>query len=96
MAQILPIHVGTLESVVLDLNSRIPLWAAALSTSQSPIWVVDQHTGFERDDFRDGIHPNEVGDRKMAAKWYPAVVEAAQSVLMSTVGSEHARSRYDL
>lgn len=66
--------------MILELNSRIPLWAASLSTAQSPILVVDQHTDFKVGDVRDGVHPNEAGDRKMAAKWYPALVQAIHLV----------------
>jgi lysophospholipase L1-like esterase len=62
------------------MSGRIPLWAASLSTSQSPIFIVDQHTGFEDDDFRDGVHPNEAGDRKIAAKFYPVLLEAIRSI----------------
>jgi hypothetical protein len=27
-------------------------------------------------DLRDGVHPNTSGDQKMAAKWYPALINA--------------------
>jgi lysophospholipase L1-like esterase len=80
VAQIIPLNIGIAETQVLELNARIPLWARSLSTARSPISVVDQHTGFTAADLRDGIHPNESGDRKMAARWFPALIRAIHSV----------------
>lgn len=34
-------------------------------------------------DERDGLHPNAAGDAKMAAVWYPAVVNAANIIASS-------------
>ena len=59
---------------IATLNSRIPTWAAGLSTTQSPIRVVDQHSGFNaRADMIDGLHPNASGEEKMAQRWLDAV-----------------------
>lgn len=56
------------------LNNAIPAWASSKSTSQSPITVVDQWSGFSTaSDSIDGVHPNDSGNQKMAAKWYPAL-----------------------
>jgi acyl-CoA thioesterase-1 len=68
------------ENHVLELNARIPLWALSLSTRNSPIWIVDQHANFTAGDFRDGLHPNKAGDRKMAARWYPVLAKAVHLV----------------
>jgi hypothetical protein len=38
--------------------------------------VVDQHTGIEAADLRDGVHPSDAGDRKMTERWYPVLVKA--------------------
>jgi lysophospholipase L1-like esterase len=62
------------------LNAAIPAWAASKNTTKSPIWVVDQYTGFSTSDLRDGVHPNANGDAKMAAKWMPALVNAIKVV----------------
>lgn len=52
--------------------------------------MVDQYTGFDAaNDLRDGVHPNAAGDTKMAAKWYPALVQAIDSV---TQGTEESKS----
>ena len=78
-AQIIPLLVN--DSAVVDLNAGIPAWAASKNSSVSPIWVVDQYTGFLRSDLRnDGIHPNDSGDHKMEAKWYPAMLQAIASL----------------
>jgi lysophospholipase L1-like esterase len=61
-------------SRVVALNQQIPAWASALSTTQSPIIVVDQWTGFSAAaDTGDGVHPNDSGIRKMADRLFPAV-----------------------
>ena len=60
---------------IAALNSAIVAWAPLHSTTASPIGVVDQNTGFDAvADTRDGVHPNDVGSQKMAAKW-DAVLE---------------------
>lgn len=68
---------GVIQSRIQSLNSAIVPWAQGLNNTASPIWVVDQYTGFSNTaDLRDGIHPNDAGDRKMASVWYPALVNA--------------------
>jgi chitodextrinase/lysophospholipase L1-like esterase len=64
----------------VDLNNAIPGWAASLTTTQSPITVVDQWTGFSTTtDTYDGIHPNAAGDQKISDKWFPALTAALGS-----------------
>jgi len=67
-----------------DLNAAIPAWAALKNTTESPIWIVDQQTGYIGSDNRDGLHPGDSGDSKMAAKWYPAMIAAIKSLQNST------------
>ncbi|GAM39901.1 hypothetical protein TCE0_034r11823 [Talaromyces pinophilus] len=88
VAQILPIFVGSDNTQVQALNSAIPSWAASQNTTQSPIWVVDQYDGVSPSDLRDDVHPNSSGDSKMAAKWYPAVVDAVNTVLGATMTTQ--------
>ncbi|MGX7828650.1 GDSL-type esterase/lipase family protein [Actinokineospora sp. 24-640] len=65
---------------VANLNAAIPGWAAAKHTSRSPVTVVDQWAGFATaTDTYDGVHPNAAGDRKIADKWYPALLDALSS-----------------
>ncbi len=77
VARIIPMSASacaTCPADVVTLNNAIPGWASGMSTSQSPITVVDQWTGFNADtDTRDGVHPNDAGEQKMADKWYPAL-----------------------
>jgi lysophospholipase L1-like esterase len=51
--------------------------AKSLTTAASPITVVDQWTGFDDDtDTYDGVHPDDAGNQKIAARWYPSVSAA--------------------
>jgi hypothetical protein len=78
VAKILPMTPSNCSACyqrVVDLNAAIPAWASGKSTTQSPIVVVDQWTGFNTaTDTTDGVHPNSAGDKKMSDKWYPALV----------------------
>ncbi len=63
------------------LNNAIDGWAAGKTTTQSPIVVVDQWTGFNTaTDTYDGVHPNAAGDQKMSDRWYPALVSALTGI----------------
>ncbi len=74
VAQIIPMHPNdTLDykSIILDLNTAMVGWANNLSTSESPIILCDQYTGFSTDtDTYDGVHPNASGGQKMCDRWY--------------------------
>lgn len=61
---------------VKALNRQIPAWAENLSTARSPVYVVDQWTGFEtaRHTY-DGVHPTLDGAKKMADAWFAALVQ---------------------
>lgn len=61
---------------VEELNERIPEWAAAHDTVDSPIIVADQFEGFDADtDTYDGLHTNDSGAQKMADRWFEALQE---------------------
>jgi hypothetical protein len=79
-AQIIPLAPGPefgctdCQQRAVNLNSQIPAWAAGLSTERSPIVVVDQWTGFDPAvDTYDGVHPDEDGNAKIAARWFAAL-----------------------
>ncbi|KAI0197856.1 carbohydrate esterase family 3 protein [Astrocystis sublimbata] len=76
VAQIIPMGFGNYNTAIQNLNKAIPTWAEGLNKTESPIWVVDQYTGFASGDLRDGIHPNKAGDTKMTDVWYPALLHA--------------------
>jgi uncharacterized protein (TIGR03382 family) len=74
LAQLIPLDNGLKNPEVTALNARIPEVAAAKSTEESPVIVVDQNTGFNAvTDTHDGAHPNEIGEEKMAQKWFAAL-----------------------
>lgn len=78
---------------VIALNQAIPAWAATLSTSASPIIVVDQWTDFDAvADTNDGVHPNAIGDQKMAAVWFDALVNVLEGNPMSSSSASSAAS----
>lgn len=57
-----------------ELALAIDGWAEELTTEKSPIYVVDQFTGFDAmTDTYDGVHPNEAGSVKMCNKWYDSL-----------------------
>ncbi len=75
VAQIIPLNPANCAECanrVVAFNAAIPSWAAGKTTAQSPITVVDQWTGFNPvTDTGDGAHPNDLGIRKMADRWFP-------------------------
>ncbi len=74
VAQIIPVAPDSCPECpqrTIALNNAIPSWAQGLSTSRSPIIVVDQWSGFDAStDTYDGVHPNDNGIRKIADNWY--------------------------
>lgn len=55
-------------------NDAIEAMGKAKSTDRSPVVIVAQDDGFDPSaDTYDGTHPNEVGEKKMAAKWTEAI-----------------------
>ncbi|KAK5661605.1 hypothetical protein OQA88_9705 [Cercophora sp. LCS_1] len=78
VAQIIPLP--AVDRQVQELNRAIPAWAESKNSSASPIWLVDQWTGFTSADLKDGIHPSESGDAKMAERFWPALVRAIGTI----------------
>jgi len=77
VAQIMPMAPSNCPDCgrrVAELNARIPSWAAAHTTARSPVIVVDQWTGVDPEaDTRDGVHPNDSGNQKVADRWAAAL-----------------------
>ena len=66
IASLWPCHAQMPEFI-----ARLPALAAAKSTAESPISVVDQHTGFDPATMTwDGQHPNEQGESLIAERWF--------------------------
>jgi lysophospholipase L1-like esterase len=98
VAQIIPIGISTsYNTKIQELNKAIIPWAQGLNTTASPIWVVDQYTGFSGTaDLRDGVHPNDAGDVKMANVWYPALVTALQAAKADKVAVMEAEAKREV
>src|SRR5688572_14129863 len=72
MAKIIPSRV--LNNNIIALNNQIPGVVSAKNTAQSPVVLVDQFAGYDAfADNYDEYHPNPRGERKMTAKWLPAL-----------------------
>ena len=53
------------------LNGNLPALVADKGQAESPIVLVDQHTGFDPSTMTyDGTHPNAIGDSRMADRWF--------------------------
>lgn len=76
LAQLIPLVTAppTPNNDINVLNDLLPALAQQKSTLQSPIYLVDQHTGFDASaDLYDYIHPSASGEEKMAVRWYAAL-----------------------
>ncbi|WP_426061821.1 GDSL-type esterase/lipase family protein [Hymenobacter sp. B1770] len=76
LAKIIPtVSVAPYENDgIRQLNALLPDLAKQKNTAQSPVVIVDQYTGMSIvTDMYDGIHPNQVGEEKMAVRWYDAL-----------------------
>ncbi|KAH8719183.1 SGNH hydrolase-type esterase domain-containing protein [Phaeosphaeriaceae sp. PMI808] len=91
VAQIIPIGIGSYNTKIQQLNAAIIPWAQGLNKTASPIWVVDQYTGFSTSDLRDGVHPNDSGDTKMTNVWYPAITRAFAAAKAEKASATKAR-----
>ncbi|MBT1700332.1 hypothetical protein KK083_25825 [Fulvivirgaceae bacterium PWU4] len=71
--------IGTTRSAntgIIALNNQMDGIAAEKSTGASRVIVVDQYTGFNPvTDTQEGIHPNAIGEEKMAQKWFEAITQ---------------------
>ncbi len=66
---------------VIELNAAIPAWAAAISTSASPVSVVDCWDGYsDALDTVDGVHPNDAGNTILANDWFAPLSSAIVKV----------------
>lgn len=77
---------GDSDKRIVELNNAIPGWATTNTTTESPITVVDNFTGFNpATDTTDGEHPNTQGDQKLAGKFYPALEKGIKEVASPTI-----------
>jgi len=74
LAQLIPTHPQ--YKSIQKLNAKIPELARSKDTTESPVIVVNHENRFKASvDTYDGVHPNESGEEKMAAKWHAAIVK---------------------
>ena len=80
LSQIIPMSPAgctTCASDVVAFNNAIPSLVASLQSAQSPIYIVDQWTGFDlATDTYDAVHPVTSGFIKMANRFFPVVAQA--------------------
>jgi acyl-CoA thioesterase-1 len=70
LAQVIPSTEDALADIP-SLNAQIPALVAVKSTSQSLVIAVDQYSDFDAaSDTWDGVHPNPVGEQKIADRWF--------------------------
>ncbi len=75
LAQIIPTTRNANDKLT-QLNALMQGIVDEKNTTQSPIILVDQNTGFDPlTETYDGIHPNLQGEGKMAQRWFDALVE---------------------
>ena len=79
LAQVIPSTPSALAALP-TFNAAIPQVAANTTTPESRVIVVDHFAGFDPFvDTYDGVHPNAVGEQKMAEQW----ISALQTILGS-------------
>lgn len=70
LAAIIPVDHGRVGERFRKFNAGLTALSRQLDTTASRVVLIDQWTGFDAAiDTRDGVHPNESGNRKMAEKW---------------------------
>jgi lysophospholipase L1-like esterase len=78
LAQLIPAAppYAQINPTITALNALLPALAQAKMSAQSPVVIVDHHTGFSQQagvDLHDGLHPNAQGEEKLAARWFQAL-----------------------
>lgn len=62
------------SKAVIEFNKAILQYGKAKNSTASPIIIVDQFTDVNPAvDMYDDIHPNAIGEKKMAEKWFDAI-----------------------
>ena len=64
------------------LNTQLPALAASKNQPDSPVVLVDQYSGFDPTTMTfDGEHPNDIGESRMADKWFEKLVPVLETIL---------------
>ncbi len=88
VAQIVPnFEDNGAEGIVRDYNSRIPSVVAQFAQWGRVVKMVDMHSGMDRSDFVDNVHPNFAGYEKMANRWR-AEINSLSAVALPAIPGE--------
>jgi lysophospholipase L1-like esterase len=91
VAQITPMapsNCGGCGAGIVALNAAIPAWAQNISTTTSPVSVVDLWDGYSTSkDTGDGVHPNDAGNAILAKDWFPPLSSAIVRVGGAATGT---------
>jgi hypothetical protein len=77
---VIPLSLGS-NSNIQALNARIPEWAKGLNSTESPIVIADCYTGYSTSMLRDGVHPNLDGDKLIASRVGPLLLDYVKQSL---------------
>lgn len=69
------------NNAIVSLNAAIPAWAESQNSTESPIVIADCNTGFTTSMLRDGVHPNEQGDRLIQSRISPLLINYVKESL---------------
>lgn len=74
LAKIIPLRTGP---EIPRLNQLIARLTKKITTPQSPVVIVDMYSGFSINMHmqKDKIHPNAEGEKKMAKRWFDALIK---------------------
>lgn len=70
--QVIPLPLSS--AGIVNINKAIPDWAAKNNSTDSPIVIADCFTDFPSSDLRDGVHPNLAGDKIIASRVGPLLL----------------------
>ncbi|KAL8758639.1 MAG: hypothetical protein Q9199_001317, partial [Rusavskia elegans] len=76
VAQIIGVANGQTQSLIQKYNDAIS-GVVAKRSSKHHVVVVDFRGKLQPSDYADGLHPNDIGYRKMAHIWFEAIQDAA-------------------
>ncbi|MDA0577954.1 MAG: SGNH/GDSL hydrolase family protein [Verrucomicrobia bacterium] len=81
VAQLPPVLDDQSKPLIPELNREIIGLATRLDSAEARVLTVDQYSGYDAAaDTYDWLHPNEQGGRKMAERWFSALLPVLAEV----------------
>jgi len=78
---------AALDCQISAFNAQLPALVSAKTSSESPIVLVDQYTGFDPATMTwDGLHPTAEGESQMADRWFAKLASLLDTFF---AGSSH-------